>query len=286
VEHPEDVSRWQVALAAVEQAEVGDDAAARDRLLTLRTEIQTGLDAAQRDRALLDRLVEIRSAKADDRDGSATDAAYATAFRETGIDLVRLAPAEAAAKIKARSPSMVLGLTAALDDWAAIRRGSRKDAVGAALLSRAAQVADPDPWRNELRTALDNADEAARLKALQALAKTARFDELGPISLHLLGTGLHDAGDNKLAESVLRRAQGRYPQDVWINYALGNVMGALNRLDEAIRFYTAARAIRPETANVLAHALAERGDFDEATRCFATWSPCARRASSTWAACA
>src|SRR5262249_15637606 len=98
VAQPEDVSRWQVALAAVEQAEVGEDAAARDRLLDLRTEIQTGLDAAERDRALLDRLVEIRSAKADDSDGSATDAAYATAFRETGIDLVRLAPAEAAAK--------------------------------------------------------------------------------------------------------------------------------------------------------------------------------------------
>jgi hypothetical protein len=30
--HPEDVSRWQVALAAVEQAAVGDDATARDRL--------------------------------------------------------------------------------------------------------------------------------------------------------------------------------------------------------------------------------------------------------------
>ena len=35
------------------------------------------------------------------------------------------------------------------------------------------------------------------------------------------------------------------------------------RPDEAIRFYTAARAIRPETAHELAHALEKRGDSDE-----------------------
>jgi serine/threonine-protein kinase len=264
VAHPEDVSRWQVALAAAEQAEVGDDTTARDHLQELRTAIQAGLDAAERDRALLDRLVEIRSAEADDTGGSITDAAYAEAFREAGIDLAKLQPAEAAAKIKARPPSVAPGLTAALDDWAAICRGRRRNPEGAALLSRVAQLADPDPWRNELRAALDQADEAAQRTALQGLAKKAKFEELGPISLHLLGTALHDAGDNKLAESVLRRAQGRHPRDVWINYELGSVLGTLNRTDEAIRFRTAARAIRPETAHGLAHALAERGDFDEA----------------------
>jgi serine/threonine-protein kinase len=268
VAHPDDVSRWQVALAAVEQAEVGDDAAARDRLLALRTEIQAGLDAADRDRALLDRLVEIRSAEADDPSGSATDAAYAAAFREAGIDLTKLEPAKAAAKIKARPPSVALGMTAALDDWAAIRRGRRKDAAGAALLSRAAQAADPDPWRNELRTALDRADKAARLQALQALAKTAKFDELGPISLQLLGAALYAGGDHTGAESVLRRAQRRHPRDVWVNYELGMVLQRLGPLDEAIRFLTAARAIRPETAHVLAHALYSRGDTDEAIAVF------------------
>jgi eukaryotic-like serine/threonine-protein kinase len=265
---PEDGSRWQVALAAAEQAEVGDDATAQDRLLDLRTEIQDGLDAAQRDRALLDRLVEIRSAKADDSDGSRTDAAYAEAFREAGIDLASLTPAEAGAKIKARPPSVAPGLTAALDDWAAVRRGRGKNAAGAAQLSQAARVADPDPWRNELRTALDQADKAARLTALQALAKTAKFDELGPVSLHSLGAALHSDGDDALAESALRRAQQRHPRDVWVNSELGGVLKKLGRTDEAIRFWTAARAIRPETAHALAHALADRGDFDEAIAVF------------------
>jgi serine/threonine-protein kinase len=266
--HPEDVSRWQVALAAVEQAEVGDDATAHERLQDVRTEIQAGLDAAERDRKLLDRLVEIRIAEADDPFGSRTDADYAAAFREAGIDLAKLTPAEAAAKIKARPPSVAPGLTAALDDWAATRRGRRKDAAGAGLLSRAAQFADPDPWRNELRTALDQTEKTARLKALQTLAKTAKFEELGPISLHLLGTGLKTDGDSAGAEPVLRKAQQRHPRDVWINFELGNVLQDLNRTDEAVRFYTAARAIRPETAHPLAHALAERGDFDEAVAVF------------------
>ena len=41
-----------------------------------------------------------------------------------------------------------------------------------------------------------------------------------------------------------------------------------SRGDEAIRFYTAARAIRPETAHELAHALEKRGDRDEAIAVF------------------
>ena len=103
---------------------------------------------------------------------------------------------------------------------------------------------------------------------MQALAKTAKFEELGPISLHLLGTGLNDAGDTAKAESVLRTAQQRHPGDVWVNYALATVLEKLSRRDEAIRYYTAARSIRPETAHELAHALEERGESDEAIAVF------------------
>ena len=70
------------------------------------------------------------------------------------------------------------------------------------------------------------------------------------------------------AESVLRTAQQRHPRDVWVNYELGTVLEKLSRRDEAIRFYTAARSIRPETAHELAHALEKRGDSDEAIAVF------------------
>ena len=219
--NPEDVARWQVALAAVKQAEAAGDLAAAPRLLALREEIQAGLDGAQRDKALLDRLVDIRSAEADDLDGSISDRDYADAFREAGIDVARLSPAEAGARIKARPPSVATALASALDDWESVRRDKRKNAAGAASLSQAAQVADPDPWRTDLRNALDEPDKAARLTRLQAVEKKANFDALGPTSLHLLGSGLIKADDPALAESVLRKAQERHPRDVWINYVLG-----------------------------------------------------------------
>ena len=92
-------------------------------------EVQDGPGCRSARQDLLDRLVDIRSAEADDPDGSETDAAYAEAFREAGIDLASLPPAEAGAKIKARPPSVATALAAALDDWAAIRRSKRKDAA-------------------------------------------------------------------------------------------------------------------------------------------------------------
>ena len=266
--HPDDLSRWQVALAALEQAEAGGNASARDRLLALRSQIQGGLDAAERDRTLMDDLADIRSAETDDSDGSSTDAAYAAAFREAKIDVASLPPEEAGAKIRSRSPSVTIALAAAIDDWAAICRGRKEDGPAAARLSEASRAADPDLWRNQLRKALEQSDKAVRLTELQALARTAKFDELGAISLHLLGSALNETGDSTLAESVLRRAQNSHPDDVWVNYALAEVLKKLSRRDEAIRFYSVAQAIRPDTAHSLAHALDERGDLDEAVAVF------------------
>ena len=257
-----------MAIAAVEQVDTGDDASAQERLLALHEEIKEGLDGAERDRALLDRLVDIRSAEADDLDGSATDAAYADAFRDAGIDFAILKPEEAGAKIRARPASMALAMAGAVDDWAAMRRGRGADAAAAARLSAAARVADSDLWRNKLRTTLDQPDKASRLAGLRALAKDAKLDELSAISLELLGSGLRAAGDSVLAESVLREAQHRHPDDVWVNYALATVLQKLSRRDEAIRYYTAARAIRPETAHVLAHTLSAEGESDEAIEVF------------------
>jgi serine/threonine-protein kinase len=268
LDHAEDIQRWEVALAAVEQADPGGDPKTEARLLALQKEIHAGLDAAQRDKALLDRLVDIRSAKADDLDGSRTDADYANAFGEAGIDVLTLPPAEAGAKMKSRPPEIAQSMALALDDWASVRRDKRGDSAGAGRLGAAARLADSDPWRNELRTVLEETNKEKRISGLQTLAKTARFDELGPISLHLLGAGLIAAGESDLAESILRTAQRQHPRDAWVNYELASLLQRLAPLDEPIRFYTAARAIRPETAHELAHALMARGDSDEALAVF------------------
>jgi tetratricopeptide (TPR) repeat protein len=263
---PEEIQRWEVALAAVEQANPAGDPKTKARLVVLQKDIQAGLEAARRDKALLEKLVDIRSSEADLQNGA--DAAYARAFREAGIDIENLAPAQAGAKIKAGPPSVALALAAALDAWALIREGNLAGAAGAARLREAARVADPDPERIALRNALDQADKAARLTALQKMEKSAKIEELGPISLHLLGIGLAHAGDGALAESVLRRAQQRYPDDVGLSYILASVLENRGRSDEAVRYYMAARAVRPETAHALAHLLENRGESAEALAVF------------------
>ncbi len=168
---PDDLARWQVALAAVEQAEAGGDAAGRDQFLALRRDVRAGLDAAERDRTLLDRLVDIRSAEVDDLDGAATDAAYLDAFREAGIDFAILSPEEAGAKIRARPPSTAVALAAAVDEWAAVRVSRRKDTRGAVRLIEVARAADSDPWRNKLRCALESADEGSRAGRVASTGK-------------------------------------------------------------------------------------------------------------------
>ena len=232
-----------------------------------RTQAEAAAEADRRDRRLLAELVDIRSAKADDRGGSATDEKYASAFHEAGLDVTALPPGEAGAKIQARPTTVAVTLAAVLDDWAAVRRDSR-DRPGAERLAQLARDADPDPWRGGLRTALDISDQPKRLDVLRELARAAEIDKLAPVSLNLLGSALLDAGDPQAAEGVLRQGQRRYPGDVWLNYNLALCLEKLARREEAIRYYTAVRSIQPETAHELAHALQEKGEMDEAIAVF------------------
>jgi len=268
VAYPDDATRWPAAVEGVKRAETllseSSDPAAQQQLAALGEQVRAGAKAAEGDRVLLAKLVDIRSAKAEDPGGSATDSAYAAAFRAAGLDLAALNPKEAGAKIQARPPAVALALAAALDDWNVVRHWSRKDRAGAERLAEAARVADPDPWRNDLRAALALLDSAKVKADLTALAETADFDDLGVVSLSLLGEALRNVGEVARAESVLRQAQQQHPSDLWLNYDLATVLEQLNRRDEAIRFYMAARAVRPETAHRLAHALENKGEADEA----------------------
>ncbi len=269
-----DMGAWELAFGAAEKArallEPGVDPAMRKQVQDLEAELaverrraESVAVAADLDRQLMDRLVDIRSAEADDRGGWRTDAAYADAFREAGLDVSALSPDEAAKRIRDRPPAIATAVATSIDDWAAVRRERRKNRAGAAALSTLASALDPDPWRLGLRRALDLPDQAARLEALRGLAKATPFESLGPVSLDLLGRALKDAGDPVGAEALLRRAQQSHPDDVWINYDLARALEKLSRREDAIRYYMAARALRPETAHELAHALGDEGERQE-----------------------
>jgi serine/threonine-protein kinase len=263
---------WTKALTAAQRAD-GLLAGAwvspplRHEVGELLRQVQEEFTGVERDRELLARLADIRTQKEDDFGLADTDQQYAQLFREQGLDVDSLPAAEAAALIRARSPQVVTELTAALDDWALERRRRRRrpQADWRRLLDLARQ-ADPDPWRQTLRATFGGKDRSAVLR----LADQAEVAGLPVQSVELLARVLREAGAGERAEAVLRTALQRHPGDVWLNHALADHLYQQRppRLDEAIRFYTAARAVRPEVALRLGQALLAREKPEEAVAVF------------------
>jgi tetratricopeptide (TPR) repeat protein len=194
------------------------------------------------------------------------EAAFARAFREFGIDVDVLTPAEAAARI-ARS-SIRAALVKALDEWAPLRRrGSYlgPSTARSTKLIEIARLADPDPWRNLCREAVLRRDRAA----LEQLADTVPIPQVSPRSLWLLGMTLNEVGARDKAVSLLKRAQHQYPGDLWINVLLANISLRLRRphTDDAVRFYSVAVALRPQRLQLhylLCNAFCWKGANEEA----------------------
>jgi serine/threonine-protein kinase len=269
----DDLARWTVARNAAQSAAwlAADvrDGGTEVRLVTLIHDVEKAVQSAQDDQKLLGKLVDIRSAKADDLDGSLSDAAYADAFREAEIDLDALSAAEAGARVKARPLGIGTALVAAIDDWAVQRRRSRAQPQEAwTRLVAAARAADPEPLPDRLRDLWSKRDRKGQLEQLRELPKEADLDTWPVETLRLVSDSLIESGDENAAARLLRRVQAVHPSDVSVNLRLGMLLDKLSRRDEAIRFYTAARAIQPATAHELAHALAARGEGDAAIAVF------------------
>jgi serine/threonine-protein kinase len=266
----EDLGAWSKALAAAKRAEAllepgeGDgDGEMRRRVRALLAE----LAAEEQDRRMAERLEDIRLGQADVRDGhfdvARADQDYAAAFRAYGIDVDALAPAEAAVRIRRRA--IKDQLAAALDHWASVRG----DAGGRQRLIEVARRVDPDPWRNRFREALAGKD----VRALKVLAESDEVTALPRPSLYLLGKALAATGDLPGAVGLLRKAQQRHPGDFWINHNLAFYLSRLEppQWDEALRFYTAAVALRSQSAGAhvnLGGALAKKGEMDRAVASF------------------
>jgi tetratricopeptide (TPR) repeat protein len=134
----------------------------------------------------------------------------------------------------------------------------------------AARLADPEAYRDQLRKALLAVDRRREAGALAALAAAPEAAGLPAPTAVLLGRALAESGEAEAAVGLLRPAAFRHSGDVWVNHALA---GALDKLplpprEEAVRYYTAARALRPETAHDLAHLLERLGRGAEAEAVF------------------
>jgi tetratricopeptide (TPR) repeat protein len=155
-----------------------------------------------------------------------------------------LEPREAGARIRARSTHVELA--ASLVDWALVCRATRKegDTTWKDLLA-VARGADPDDRRNQLRDALERRDR----KSLEELAASEGAADLPPVTLVLLGEALRETGAPEQEAALLRQAQRRHPDDLWINTELGYTLQQVRPLpgEEAIRICTVAVALRPHS---------------------------------------
>ncbi len=265
----DDPARWAAALEAAHRAESQlDDArddATRARVAAMVAAIREEVKEVAADARLLGRLAEIRDA-AEEAPFAETEADYATAFRSGGFDLHRRRPEETGRSIARRPPRVALFLAAALDHWAAQRR-NRGGQEPADWLTAVAQAADPDPWRGRRRSALGE-PAGSRRAALVGLARSAPTVDLPPATLALLGQALIDAGDLDTAESVLRPGHRRHPGDFGLTILMAKILQRRSRSQEAIRYFMMATVLRPEAAHLLAHALVDLGEADEAILAF------------------
>jgi tetratricopeptide (TPR) repeat protein len=269
--------RWREARAAVQGAEgllanAGNPSDLGTRCRQVRADLEM---LAQLEQARLERT----SVRGNHFDNQASDRAYRAAFETYGLPVLDLESQEAAERISASAiaPHLVAGL----HDWAAfvsltydpdappLEPGAPiPDPAERAKLLAVAQLADPDPWRQQVRDAISQNDQARLLD----LSRQVQVLEQPPATLVLLGQSLAPT-DLSAATALLRRTHRLHPDDFWINYELGRYLRVLNppRLEEAIGYFRAALALRPQSPGVyvcLGVALGNNGEFEEAVAAF------------------
>jgi tetratricopeptide (TPR) repeat protein/predicted Ser/Thr protein kinase len=191
---------------------------------------------------------------------------YRKVFADYGLRAGE-APEEAAARIRRRPPGVRDPAVAALGQWLDLAR--REKAPEAGWLEQMLAAADPDDWRQRLRAARGRRDR----QALEDLAREVKVGAQPAQALVLLGEALIASRSTDGAVELLRRAWDAYPGDFWVNEDLGRALEASRppHLDEAIRFYTVAVALRPSSPGAhinLGSALQTKGQLDEAIACY------------------
>jgi serine/threonine protein kinase/Flp pilus assembly protein TadD len=279
-----DVER--VVQDAARQLDAGNWLSAKQTLVWAESLLPAGLDAARLRQQIADlgaevnlaaRLEEIRTDIPLDRasfDSRATVARYVQAFREHGIDVDALPRDEAAAAI--RRMRIRRELIAALDDWAQARRAIGDSDWKRPLRIAAAVHRGDDPWWDRLRHTL----EEDKAQGVLELGSEAEHQDLSPGAVTLLAgavngmckTSQKAASGRSAADMVvalLAKAQQGHPDDFWINVMLGYhlLVSRPPRLEEAIRYYSVALALRPNSLAArgnLGVAFFDQGNYDQA----------------------
>jgi serine/threonine-protein kinase len=288
--------QMQRALALVESGPT--EATLRDQVQLLQGE----LDEEEKDRRLLADLEAAWLAQAEFLAGQGSVAQeravplFRAAFRGYGLPVGEGEPRVAAARIRQR-PAVREALVAALDEWIGLATRSRRRIAEPHLdwLEAVARAAEPDDsWTRRLRAARAEKDRVKRRQALERLAEGADVPALPAPALTRLARALSEVQARDAEVRLLRRARQQYPADFWLNHHLGVALlfavvpadqagagrspnawrravfdraaTAEDRAD-AVRFHTAAVALRPNSALAcynLGMTFQVLGRFDEA----------------------
>jgi tetratricopeptide (TPR) repeat protein len=225
------------------------------------------LAAAGRDQEFRDRFEEIRlqvrSQVNVERSRFTREAAFREireALRRYGIEIGVMAPAQAAAWVQGRPEPVRRDLITALDEC--LEGAPKGDAPTLQWLLAALAAAEDDPWRRRVRKAMSD----GKWESLEQLAREAEVRKQPPGFLLIVAEYL-PASMQAARLELLRRAQRAYPADLWTNHDLAYALMESGHPAEAIRYYTAALALRPESPGIYLNrgkGLLEAGELDAA----------------------
>jgi tetratricopeptide (TPR) repeat protein len=256
------------ALAALERAELlaGQVPAdvARDARLAA---VKERLDAEARDQKFLARFEDIRlrvpSQVSVEESRFTREAAYPEireALRRYGIAIGVVAPADVVGCIQGRPEPVRRYLVAALDEC--LRWVPKEEPETGRWLLAALTATDNDAWRMRARQAWVAGD----WQTLEQLAQGADVWKQPPSFLILVARYLPaQMGPTRL--ELLRRVQRAHPADLWANHDLAFELWKSGQPAEAVRYYTAALALRPDNPGIYVNrgtALRDAGEVDAA----------------------
>jgi tetratricopeptide (TPR) repeat protein/serine/threonine protein kinase len=248
-------ARWEEAKAALRQAFSRLGPEGMDDLRRRLDQAQKNLDFVR----ILDTIRLERFTLVEGKGGySKVAPAYAKAFPKFGLNVLEGEVEEWPKRIAASA--IKEQLVAALDDWA-LAAGFAQNGPTQKRLFAIARRADPEPWRDQLRDLAVWKDQ----KALQRLADRLKDKQQPPTLVAILGQLLEQWKADGL--SLLYQAHQQQPGDFWLNILMGYALQRRSHWNEAIGYYHAALALRPQSAAVyaeLGNVLFGKGDLDGA----------------------
>ena len=253
VRRARDLAKEAQALAKTNGIEVGLREQVRDMMLRL--------DTKEADRILIAQLESIgdKGTFYEERwPGLANenvDEQYEQLFAELGLVPLSVDSSKAAADVGEMTGRIRVAVQSAMEEWA---YATQREPYRAWLYAVLERVDTADPWRIQLHAALGAND----LEQLTRLAASADVSVQPAVTVRTLAWRLDL--DDRLA--LLERAQLARPNNFWINLDLSITLASTQRFSEAVRYATAAVALRPTALayQELAWQLRSLGDAESA----------------------